>query len=168
MKFRYILLALIVVAALTGPASAAMDGTPTPTATHTPFLGNCSRAMAVETIATPDGPPLYLSFLSIIGGDQQMTENDTASDFFNIEALPGTALSVYTSQMGGLAVVIIFSLPFFMLWIIGRGIEIPTIIGIVIGVFAITRLPGEYQLPAVAGIALGVTAILYTMLKERL
>jgi len=160
MKLRYIFLALIMAAALiTGPASAA---------TSTPFLGNCSRALAVETIATPEGPPLYLSFLSIIGGDQQMTENNTTSDFFNIEALPGTAMSVYTSQMGGLAVVIIFSLPFFMLWIVGRGVELPTIIGIVIGVFAITRLPGEYQLPAVAGIALGVTAILYTMFKERL
>jgi len=131
------------------------------------LVTKASRIRAVETIEEQNST-LYLDFFSIIGGSNEMLENDTTADFFNIEALPHLALTVFTDQLGSLAIVIIFALPFLMMWIVGKGIEIPTITGIVIGVYVITRLPAEYQLPAVAGLTLGVTAILYTMLKERL
>lgn len=122
------------------------------------------RVMTSATITT-FSEERYDQMIGFFGGNT--TANETNPLTFDIDQLPSWMMGTYTDVLGTLAIVLIFSLPFFMLYIIGKGIEVPTILGIFIGVYAISRLPAEYQPFAVLSMCMGITAIVYSLLKER-
>ena len=76
-------------------------------------------------------------------------------------------LSPYTYVFGNVALVIIFLIPFLMMWLMQRNLTIPGVIGLVLGGSIYLRLPPEYQIVATAFIALSVVAIAYSLLEPK-
>lgn len=73
----------------------------------------------------------------------------------------------YTNVMGNMFFLIIFALPYLMMWLRQQNIIIPAVTGIIMGTLMIQYLPSSYQFIAVSFIGLSITAILYTLYHRR-
>ena len=120
------------------------------------------RPTAVYTIATRP-TDAYSTLTASIGGSNLSAP--TATSWLTIFSL---AASSYTAIIGNVGFVIIFAIPFVMMWILQRNLTLPGVVGIILGGLIMWRMPPEYHLVAVAFISLSITAIIYSLLKERM
>jgi hypothetical protein len=63
--------------------------------------------------------------------------------------------------------VLVFAIPFVMMWITQKDLTLPGLAGALIGLFVIIRLPAEFHLVAVSFIAISIVAVVYSLMKER-
>jgi hypothetical protein len=105
----------------------------------------------------------YTAVMQAIGGNASFT-----GSFPSFLTIIAASLTPYTAVFGNIALVIVFLIPFLMMWLMQRNLTLPGVIGIVLGGIIYTRLPSEYQLVSIAFIALSITAIIYSLLKERM
>jgi hypothetical protein len=78
-----------------------------------------------------------------------------------------TTVDAYTGQLGvTIFLILVFSIPFLMNWIIMKDFIVSGILGGFLGVFIIVRLPANMQPIAVAFIVMSVVAVIYSLLKE--
>jgi hypothetical protein len=122
-----------------------------------------SRPRATSTIA-PVSTALSVDLLGAIGGEEIPEPGDEAIDWV---ALIGATAGAYTAPLGPLAYVIIFAIPFLMMWITQRDMTLPGIVGALLGLFIIIRLPAEFHLVATTFIAISIVAVVYSLVKER-
>ena len=85
----------------------------------------------------------------------------------NWTGLIGAGYDAYENPLGPLAAIIIFALPFLMMWISQKDLTLPGIVGALLGLFIIVRLPANWHVAAVTFIAISVVAVIYSLVKER-
>jgi hypothetical protein len=129
--------------------------------------GNWTRPNASTTIALVNETP-YDALMGLFGGNSTDVANDTSTYLPDMPGFMGIIAGVYSDPVGNLALVIIFALPFLMMWIMGENVTLPGVVGIILGGFILYRLPESYHMAAVAFIALSVLAIIYSLMKERM
>jgi hypothetical protein len=106
------------------------------------------------------------AFIAVIGGNSSVPAGWLGIDFLG--GL-GVASDVYVSVVGAtIFFMIVFAIPFVMQWIISKDFVVAGIMGGLIGVWMINRLPGNMKLLAVTFIAMSIVAIIYSLLKERM
>lgn len=118
-----------------------------------------------ETIATVS-TSAYNSIINSIGGNTSPA-NATAAKPNWTQFLTAT-INPYVTQMGYLAYVIIFAIPFLLMWLMHGDMVPAAVAGIIVGGFGLTFLPSEYHLLAGVFVALAVVAVVYSLLKERM
>lgn len=133
-------------------------------------------------------PPLVFQTTNITLMNESLSNNYTEALTGNRTAPPGwsgfdwvkgidTTIEAYvkgtTTQGGGnsglgatIFLILVFSIPFLMSWIIMKDFIVPGILGGFLGVFIIVRLPANMQPLAIAFIVMSVVAIIYSLLKE--
>jgi hypothetical protein len=117
-----------------------------------------------ETIA-PLNESYANGFIAVIGGNTSVP-----ADWIGIDWLGGMTWvqNVYVSVLGAtLFFILLFSIPFIMQWIISKDFVVAGIMGGIMGVWIINRLPANMKLLAVTFIAMSIVAIIYSLLKER-
>lgn len=121
------------------------------------------RQIAATTIQTPvDNTSAYLE---AIGGNSSYVPGRLGFDPF---MLLSAVIATVIAAVGEVGLVAIFALPFFMMAIVHRGrMTVPAVVGIILGLYIIVRIPGQYQLFAVSAIGISIAAIIYSLLKER-
>jgi len=124
-----------------------------------------ARTMATATF-TPVSTQAYQDLYASIGGN---TSPDTeANATINWTAFLGATLEPYTLLIGDLALVIIFAIPFVLMWLMQMDMTPAAIAGIIIGGFMLAFLPAEYSLLAGILVVFAALAIVYSLLKERM
>ena len=117
------------------------------------------RPTTTTTIATIADP--YLDqFNAVWGGN--------SSSFYsvpNVGVLLTTAWSVYTDNLGVIAWVILFAIPFIMIWISGDSV-LMVIAAIILSGYILVKIPTEYQIAAFAGIVIVAASLLWSLYKR--
>jgi len=121
------------------------------------------RPRASATIPTLS-TDLKDDLINSLGGE---TVPEPGEDTINWTGLISTIGGAYTSILGPLAYTLIFSIPFLMMWITQRDMTLPGLVGVLLGLFIIVRLPAEFHLVAVTFIAISIVAVVYSLVKER-
>lgn len=124
-----------------------------------------ARTMAANTI-TPISTQAYNDIWNSFGGNES-PDNETDA-LINWTEFLGADLSVYTLLIGYLAFVIIFAIPFVLMWLMQSDMVPAGIAGIIIGGFMLLWLPAEYSLLAGVFVVLAIVAVVYSLLKERM
>jgi hypothetical protein len=127
--------------------------------------GNYSRVMATGTITTIP-TDAYNTILESMGGNT--TPATVEESRTNLTMLLSGLLTVYTDPMGTVALVIIFSVPFVLMWLMQSDMVPAAIAGIITGAFMLAFLPSEYSMLASIFVVLAILAIVYSLLKERM
>ena len=130
--------------------------------------GNWTRdnASLASPITTLDETP-YNNLINVMQPAGNATNVTATEDI--VPDIPGAlylALNVYEDAWGTIALVIIFSLPFVMAYIMAMNATLPAVMGLLTGGFILYRLPEQYQFLAIGFISLSVIAIIYSLLKE--
>jgi hypothetical protein len=113
----------------------------------------------------------YLSFIGLFGAVDtgRATQDGPAGEDVDWSKIISISLNPFETHLGAhLAMVIIFSIPFIMQWLMQGNSIVPAVSGMVLGVLIISLLPAEYYLVAVTFIALSILAVIYSLLKERM
>lgn len=124
-----------------------------------------ARVMAAATF-TPVSTQAYSDIYNAIGGNVS-PQNETAAAI-NWTELGFASLEPYTLLIGQLAFVIIFAIPFVLMWLMQQDMTPAAVAGIIIGGFMLAFLPAEYSLLAGILTVLAVLAVIYSLLKERM
>ena len=103
--------------------------------------------------------------LDSIGGNRT-PQNATAAKVNFTEMLLGTA-APYTDVMGSLVLVIIFAIPFVLMWLMQRDLTLPGVVGIIVGAFLFIYIPAEWHLAPIAFIGMSIAAIIYGIMTRR-
>lgn len=121
------------------------------------------------TTLTPISTQRFEEFIDIFGGDEPVTALPVPTP--NWTGWITVSLGVYTDAfepVGWVAIIIIYAIPFVMLWLMQGNATLPLVLGAMMGVYIIPRLPTAYQPVAVGFIAISALAIFYSLFKERL
>lgn len=125
---------------------------------------NISRPIAHATIA-PISTDMYVRVLGIFGDHTTITNESAAIDWSAIFSIVGDA---YTGTMGKMALIVIFAIPFLMMWITQRDMTLPGLVGLLLGLYILVMLPADMVRVAIVFIAMSITAVVYSLLKERM
>jgi PKD repeat protein len=129
--------------------------TPTPTVTSAPphddGYSPHMRSMAVETIAT-----IPTERYNAIMGILAFTGNET-TDTPNFSALPPEIIGTYTDYMGPIALLIVFLIPFGMIWMSHGNMKLLSILGFITCLFVFWYLPANYAYAA--WICMGISCV---------
>jgi hypothetical protein len=123
-------------------------------------------------------PPIVTAQETIALMNETLAENYTEALTGNRTAPPGwngfdwvrgitTTEEAYTSVLGStIFLILVFSIPFIMNWIIMKDFVVAGILGGFLGIYIIVRLPANMQLLAVGFIVMSAVAVIYSLLKE--
>lgn len=151
MKLRWFLLIIIAVM-LVIPVSAAPTPTPDP---------NMSRILAIGTLETISLPRWTNVSDDLIGGTNQTNQTP---DW--VPAIIGT-MKVYPDYLGPMALVLMFSIPFFMVWLSHGNMKLLGLLGLVMGpLFVFLFLPPAYAFFAVICIIISAGVLLWGLFKQ--
>lgn len=130
--------------------------------------GNFTRenASVVPAVVTLDEGSYNTLIAAVQPGGNSTNVTATTDILPDIPGVLYLALQVFEDTWGSAALVMIFSIPFLMAWIMGNNVTLPSIMGIITGGFILWRLPEQYQFLAVGFIAMSVIAVIYSLLKE--
>jgi len=124
-----------------------------------------ARYMAAATF-TPVSTQAYYDIWTAMGGNS--SPETEAESMINWTAFLGATLEPYTLLIGQLAFVIIFAIPFVLMWLMQMDMTPAAVAGIIIGGFMLGFLPEEYSLLAGILVVLAALAIVYSLMKERM
>ena len=96
---------------------------------------------------------------------QNMAPDDGGAP--NIEGMITSAAKPYTDQIGAFFYVILFGIPYLILWLRQKNLIVPSIIGILFGAWMLVKVPAAYTMPAVAVLAFIVAGGLYGLYVKR-
>jgi PKD repeat protein len=133
--------------------------TPLPTAPST-GPGSHPRQMAATVIPTIPNEH-YLPILGMLA----MGEEETTA-IPNWSALPLELMGVYTDYMGPIAFLIIFLIPFGMMWLAHGNMKLLAILGLITCGFVFLYLPATYQAAAIMCMLVSIAAGLWGLFKQ--
>ena len=84
----------------------------------------------------------------------------------NFGMLIFSAISVYSDAIGQVAFVIIFAIPFVMMWIVQSDMTMPAIIGMLFSLYVFMRLPAQYVIFATGCFVICIAALLFSLYKK--
>ena len=124
------------------------------------LAGNLTpRDWAVDTI-TPI-PTLRLNNITEQFGGSNVTNNGP-----NFGGLILSAISVYPDAIGQIAYVILFAIPFVMMWIVNADMTLPAIVGMFFSLYIFAKIGAGYIIFSVAAFAICVTALIWSFYKK--
>jgi hypothetical protein len=121
--------------------------------------GNITRPLAFETFATFN-MTRYNQAILAWGG------NGTTEQPVNWGLLLFNLIGVYPDAIGQIAYVIIFAIPFVMMYIAQADITLPAIIGLMFSLYVFTTLPEQYIIFAIGCFAISLTALIWSLMKR--
>jgi hypothetical protein len=74
--------------------------------------------------------------------------------------------SVYVDSLGQIAWVIMFAIPFIMMFIAGSDMRLPSIVGIMASLYVFLHLPQQYIVFGVACFMICLSALLYSLYRR--
>ena len=86
----------------------------------------------------------------------------------NIEGILKSLVKPFTDQINDFFYLIIFAVPYFILWFRQKNLTVPSIIGIIFGSWMLVKVPAAYTMPAVAILALIIAGGLYSLYVNRI
>lgn len=143
-----------------------VGGNITPTITNGTLLSRTSARVMATTAFTPVSTEAYNRLYESIGGNT--SPESEAESLINWTEFLGATLSPYTLLIGNLAMVIIFSIPFILMWLMQSNMTPAAVAGLIIGVFLLAFLPAEYSLLAGILVVFALVAVVYSLFKERM
>lgn len=99
--------------------------------------------------------------------DQWGGYNNTTTDGPNWGQSLWHIVSVYPDVVGPIAWVILFSIPFLMMWITHADIVPTALVGIFFGVYIFAYIGNEYYFVGLAFIAVAIASILWSLYQKR-
>lgn len=162
MNHTYLFIGLMLVV-LVSPVSAVWWWDPS----YTPVPINTSLPTPDVTIAPVD-TSAYQSLVDNVVSDE-VPANETAAAI-NWTLFGETLVMPYTSMMGSLFFLILFSIPFVGMWVVGEKSYGLLIGGMLFIGFATMAgyVPASYQIPVFAFMALCAVGLIYSLVRGRL
>lgn len=160
---RHVILFLIGMALLISPVAAVWWWDPA----YTPVPINTSLPTPDATIAPVDTSAYNVLVNQVIKNTTPANETEAAINW----TLFGTALAMpYTSMIGGLFFLILFSMPFIVMWVVGEKAYGLIVGGILFAGFATMAgyIPAEYQLPVYGFLAIASVGLIYSLVRGRI
>ena len=117
------------------------------------------RPNATETLVAPS-MNRYYSFINTFGG------NSTTDAPVNWGMMVYNLVGIYPDAIGQIAYVILFAIPFIMMWIVQADMTLPAIIGMLFSFYVFLKLPEQYILFGVGCFAISITSLLWSLLKR--
>lgn len=143
-----------------------IGGAIAPTISNATLISKTSARIMASATFTPVSTQAFQDLYDSIGGNTSPV-NETAAEI-NWTQFLGATLEPYTLLMGSLALVIIFAIPFVLMWLMQQDMTPAAVAGIIIGGFMLAFLPPEYSLLAGIFVVLALLAVVYSLLKERM
>jgi hypothetical protein len=131
------------------------------------IAGNWTRPNASNLTVIPTIDESYTDTLMGEFTTNSSNVTNTTQILPNLPGIGYLAMSAYTDILGNIAIVMIFAIPFLMMWIMGGSITLPAVVGIIEGGFILYRLPEQFYLVAIGFIVLSVMALIFSLLKDR-
>ena len=76
-------------------------------------------------------------------------------------------LNVYPDYLGQIAYVIIFSIPFVMMWIAHADMTGPAIVGFFLGIYVFAFVGSQYQFAGIGFLAISTAALIWSLWQKR-
>ena len=118
-----------------------------------------ARPWASDTIAPID--TLRLTNITAEFGGNSST---TAGPNFGMMIFNSVAL--YSNYMGVSAYVVLFAIPFLMMWIVQADMTMAAFIGMLFSLYVFTRLPEQYILFSVGCFVISITALIWSLYRR--
>ncbi|MCQ2356475.1 MAG: hypothetical protein MJ014_05605 [Methanocorpusculum sp.] len=130
----------------------------------------CGSLAAAGSAASADRPGAtstitYVDDSGFSAFAQAMLPNHGAP--MDWEGMIAAAVKPITDQIGAFFYVILFGVPYLVIWFRQGSLIVPSILGIILGAWMIIRIPAAYTIPAVALLALIVAGGLYGIYATR-
>ncbi len=117
------------------------------------------RPNATVTFAPQDMHRFY-DVINTWGG------NSTTTEPVNWGMLLYNLIGVYPDAIGQMAYVIIFAIPFVMMWIVQADMTLPAIVGILFSFYILLKVPDTFGLFAAGCFAIAMTALVWSLMKR--
>jgi hypothetical protein len=88
------------------------------------------------------------------------------TDAPNWGLLVWNSLMVYQDAIGQIAWVILFAIPFIMMWIVQADTMLPGIIGILFSFYVFAKLPAQYVMFGIGALCISIAACIWSLLKR--
>ena len=118
-----------------------------------------ARPWASDTIAPIDTLRLT-NITSQFGGNSSTVAGP------NFGMMIFNAVSLYSDYMGVSAYVVLFALPFLMMWIVQADMTMAALIGMLFSLYVFTRLPDQYILFSVGCFVISITALTWSLYRR--
>lgn len=122
-------------------------------------LTNTSRPIAYQTFATYN-MTRYEAFIGTFGG------NTTTEQPVNFGMMIYNLIGVYPDAIGQIAYVIIFAIPFVMMYIVQADLTLPALIGIAWSMYVFLKVPEQYMVFGIGCFAISTSALLWSLYKR--
>jgi hypothetical protein len=91
---------------------------------------------------------------------------NTTESIPNFGMLIYQGISVYPNAVGQIALVILFAIPFVMMWIAGMDITLPAIMGLMFSLYIALKVPEQYMFFAWGAIVISLAALAFSLYKR--
>lgn len=103
----------------------------------------------------------YSNVTTMFGGNQTtVSPVNWGMGIFNL-------ISIYPSAIGQIAYVILFAIPFMMMWIANANMTLPALVGMLFSLYVFLKIPADYAFFAVGAFAISMTALIYSLITRR-
>jgi len=117
------------------------------------------RVMAVDNISTLATPHFANVSRYFINGTNETAEPPDYGMWF------GNALQIYPDLLGPIAYLLIFLIPFGMIWIAHGDTRLICVLGLITGLFVIAFLPSTWVAAAVIIMVISVVALIWRLMR---
>lgn len=118
-----------------------------------------NRTMAVDTLATVATP----HFANVSGYFINGTNESSAPPEFGEWAMEG--IQIYPDIIGPIAYLLIFFIPFGMIWVANGDTRLLSVIGLITGAFVLAYLPSTWVAAAVIIILVSVVSLIWRLTR---
>ena len=73
---------------------------------------------------------------------------------------------VYQDAIGQIAWVVLFSLPFLMMWIVQADMTLPSLVGMLFSLYVFLKLPAQYIMLSVGMFAISIAALVWSLYRR--
>ena len=91
---------------------------------------------------------------------------NTTTESPNFGLLIYNSILPYSDSMGQIAWVILFAIPFVMMWIAGADMTLAAIVGMLFSLYIFLKLPQQYIVFAVGALAICISALIFSLYKR--
>ena len=118
------------------------------------------RNMAVTPLATVPIERLNNITEALFGGWNETNQTP------NWEPVITNSVAVYTDFLGPVAFLLIFLIPFGMMWLAHGNMKLLSILGIIVGLFVNAYLPANYAAAAIICIVVAAATLVWSLFKQ--
>lgn len=118
-----------------------------------------ARVMATKTISTVSTPHFANVSAYFINGTTEVTEPPDYGMWFT------NALQVYPDLLGPIAYLLIFFIPFGMIWMANGDTRLLCVLGLITGAFVLAYLPSTWVAAAVIIMVISVVTLVWRLMR---